>query len=115
MLSYAHVTLVWSIDKGGEMEVGQTVNFNNGEGVVRAEIKRIVKGEPDAVVYLWAPERGSGNVKLIKGFEVDEDGNESPGSGVWSGVARRSPADYGPEGGGLTWHYIEDEVSPPEE
>lgn len=77
------------------MQVGQVVNYNNGDGIVRAQIMRIVD-EAAAKVFLWAPERGSGFVKLHKG-----DG---------AGITRRSPADYGPEGGGVTWHYVEDEV-----
>jgi hypothetical protein len=81
-------------------DLDKLVNFNNGDGVVRARIVREnVTPEDPTRVFLWAPERGSGYVKLEKG-----DG---------TGVPRRAPVDYDnaePPGGGLTWHYIEDEV-----
>jgi hypothetical protein len=82
-------------------DLGKVVNFNNGDGVVRATI---VREKDDTKVYLWGPERGSGHITLLKG---DEDPD---GSGEYPGIPRRSPADYGDEGGGLTWHYVEDEV-----
>jgi hypothetical protein len=74
--------------------LGKVVNFNNGEGVVRAIVMRELD---DTRVYLAAPERGSGHFVLEKG--EDE-----------TGIPRRAPRDYeAGGGGGLTWHNIEDE------
>jgi hypothetical protein len=76
--------------------LGKIVNFNNGDGVVRALVVREnTDPDDDSRVFLWAPERGSGHLTLVKG-----DG---------TGVPRRAPAHYGDEGGGLTWHHVEDE------
>jgi hypothetical protein len=76
--------------------LGQVVNFNNGEGVVRAIVMRV---QDDTRVYLAAPERGSGHYRLEKG---EDD----------SGIPRRAPADYDAGGGGgLTWHTVDEEAN----
>lgn len=78
---------------------GRIVNFNNGEGVVRAIVMRELSG---GKVYVAAPERGSGHFVLEKGQAADD--------GSYAGIPARAPRDYDEGGGGgLTYHELADE------
>jgi hypothetical protein len=85
--------------------LGAIVNFNTGEGRVRALVVREgVDPDDDTRVFLHGPdEPGSRTVRLITG---EADASKPFG---YKGIPRRSPDDYGDEGGGLTWHEVEEE------
>lgn len=66
---------------------GQAVVFNGGEG------------QEHAFGLITEPNVGNGN-QIVLWKRVGEGGWE-----VAVDVPRRARADYGPEGGGHTWHY----------
>ena len=60
----------------------QSVRYNDGEDILFALVKK---------------DNGENNLDLIV-----FDKNGAPG--LVAGVPKRDPADYGSEGGGVTWH-----------